>query len=67
VWWWEQGGLWTNDGKIMIHSNKNLLHVGWRNNANYPDFCENHQFCVVYCVTLADVLYVKEFLTHDSC
>ena len=35
--------------------------------ANYPDFCENHQFHVIYCVTLAYyVLYVEEFLTHDS-
>ncbi len=34
--------------------------------ANYPDFCKNHQFHVIYCVTLAYVLYFKEFLTLDS-
>ncbi len=34
--------------------------------ANYPDFCKNHQFHVIYCVTLTDVLYFKEFLTLDS-
>jgi hypothetical protein len=32
---------------------------------NYPDFCENHQFHVIYCVTLASVLYLEEFLIHD--
>jgi hypothetical protein len=35
-------------------------------NANYPDFCKNHQFHVIYCVTLAYVLYFEEFLTLDS-
>jgi hypothetical protein len=34
--------------------------------ANYPDFCKNHQFHVIYCVTLAYVLYFKAFLTHNS-
>ena len=34
--------------------------------ANYPDFCEDHQFHVIYCVTLAYVLYFEKFLTHDS-
>jgi hypothetical protein len=34
--------------------------------ANYPDFLENHQFHVIYCVTLANVLYFEEFLIHDS-
>jgi hypothetical protein len=34
-------------------------------NVNYPDFCENHQFYVIYCVTLGDVLYFEEFLIHD--
>ena len=34
--------------------------------ANYPDFFENHQFHVIYCVTLAYVLYFEEFLIHDS-
>jgi hypothetical protein len=27
--------------------------------ANYPDFFENHQFHVIYCVTLAFVLFSK--------
>jgi hypothetical protein len=35
-------------------------------NANYPDFCENHQFHVIYCITLMCVLYFEKFLTHDS-
>ncbi len=34
--------------------------------ANYPDFCKNHQFHVIYCVTLPYVLYFEEFLTLDS-
>ncbi len=34
--------------------------------ANYLDFCKNHQFHVIYCVTLTYVLYFEEFLTHDS-
>jgi len=29
--------------------------------ANYPDFFENHQFHVIYCVTLAYVLFSKNF------
>jgi hypothetical protein len=29
--------------------------------ANYPDFFENHQFHVIYCVTLAFVLFSKNF------
>ena len=28
---------------------------------NYPDFFENHQFHVIYCVTLAYVLFSKNF------
>ena len=35
-------------------------------NANYPDFCENHQFHVIYCITLMCVLYFEDFQTHDS-
>ena len=27
----------------------------------YPDFFENHQFHVIYCVTLAYVLFLKNF------
>ena len=27
---------------------------------------ENHQFYVIYCITLAHELYFKEFLIHDS-
>ena len=34
--------------------------------ANYPDFFENNQFRVIYCVTLAYVLFSEEFLIHDS-
>ncbi len=34
--------------------------------ANYPDICKNHQFHVIYCVTLACVFYFEEFLTLDS-
>jgi len=33
---------------------------------NYPDFFENHQFHVIYCVTLAYALFSEEFLIHDS-
>jgi len=33
--------------------------------ANYPDFCVNHQY-VIYYVTLSYVLYVEEFLIHNS-
>ena len=29
--------------------------------ANYPDFFENHKFHVIYCVTLAYVLFSKNF------
>ncbi len=29
--------------------------------ANYPDFFENHQFHVIYCVTLAYVIFSKNF------
>jgi hypothetical protein len=43
---------------------KHSLRVGC---ANYPDFCENHQFHVIYCVTLAYVTFFEElFLIHDS-
>ena len=31
-----------------------------------PSFFENHQFHVIYCVTLANVLFLEEFLIHDS-
>ncbi len=34
--------------------------------ANYPDFCKNHQFHIMYSVTLTYVLYFEEFLTLDS-
>jgi hypothetical protein len=30
--------------------------------ASFPDFCNNHQFYVIY----ANVLYVEEFPIHDS-
>ena len=33
---------------------------------NYPDFYENHQFHVIYCVTVAYVLNFEEFLIHGS-
>ena len=45
------------------------LRVGWRNivfYANYPNFCENHQFHFIYCVTLAYVPYFEEFPIHGS-
>ncbi len=29
--------------------------------ANFPDFFENHHFHVIYCVTLAFVLFSKNF------
>ena len=35
-------------------------------NVNYPDFCKNHRFHAIYCVTLAYLLYVEEFLIHYS-
>ena len=33
----------------------------------FPDFCNNRQFYVIYCVTLAYVLFLKNFLftIHD--
>ena len=34
---------------------------------NYHVFCENHKFHVIYCVTIPYVLYLEEFLIHDSC
>ena len=35
--------------------------------ASFPDFCNNRQFYVLFTVfTLANVLYFKEFLIHDS-
>jgi hypothetical protein len=34
--------------------------------AVYPDFCKNHQFHVIYCLTLAYVIHFEEFLTLDS-
>ncbi len=29
-------------------------------------FCKNHQFHVIYCVTITYVLYFEEFLTPNS-
>jgi hypothetical protein len=34
--------------------------------ANYPDFFENHQFHVIFCVTLAYFTFFEEFLIHNS-
>jgi hypothetical protein len=31
-----------------------------------PDFFENNQFHVIYCVSLAYVLFFEEFLIHVS-
>ena len=40
-------------------------HCAWAGGtcAKYPDFFKNHQFNVIYCVTLAYVLF-QEFLVH---
>jgi hypothetical protein len=32
-----------------------------------PDYFENKQFHVIYCVSLAHVLFFEEFLIHVSC
>jgi hypothetical protein len=55
-------------GTIQIHKGINTC-CAWAGGtyANYPDFCKNHWFHVIYCVTLTYVLYFKEFLTLDSC
>jgi len=36
--------------------------------ASFPDFCDNRQFHVIYCVSshLCTILYFEEFLIHDS-
>ena len=36
--------------------------------ASFPDFCNNRQFHVIYCVYLSFMLlYFEEFLIHDLC
>ncbi len=58
---WARTNLRTKEKKITC--------CAWAGGtyANYPDFCKNHQFHVIYCVNLAYVLYFEEFLTLDSC
>jgi hypothetical protein len=36
--------------------------------ASFPDFCDNHQFHIIYCVysRLCKVLFFEEFLIHES-
>jgi hypothetical protein len=33
---------------------------------SFPDFCNNRQFYVIYVFTLANVLYFKKILIHNS-
>ena len=34
--------------------------------ASFPDFCDNCQFHVIYCVSSRVCTYFEEFLIHDS-
>ena len=49
---------------LVLHA----THCAWAGEtcANYPDFCKNHQFHVIYCVTLAYAIICEEFLIRDS-
>ena len=55
-------------GLLLVHLKikKHSLARGLKEHANYPDFCKNHQFHVIYCVTLAYALYFEEFLIQNS-
>ena len=57
----EEGGGRAKASCSERQRNKHSLCVGWRNMlcANYTKFFENHQFHVIYCVTLAYNMYYR--------
>jgi hypothetical protein len=57
----------TNLQMPNFHRTKNTR-CAWAGGTytNYPDFCKNHQFHVIYCVNLAYVPNFEEFLTLNS-
>ena len=62
---------WVTDVSVTVVQIKNSeqnTRCTWAGGTyvNYPDFCENHQFHVIYCVTIVYVLYFPEFWIHDS-
>jgi hypothetical protein len=70
--WGPRGEVTTDGGSCnpvvgLLHAENTCCAWAEGTYMNYPDFCENHdQFHVIYCVTLAYVLYFEEFLIHDS-
>jgi hypothetical protein len=66
--YWLTAATCPSDVKKMFISNtfkelETYTRCAWAGGtcANYPDFFEYHQFHIMYCVTLTDVLFSKNF------